>query len=93
MVELGYFSKTWVVDVTAASDVFANPGNGQTFMLRADRKIHIARSVDNNAEATTGDCLLLADEPASFAMEVGGSIAFILADGETDGKIFITQVN
>uniref|UniRef100_A0AB74UI58 Uncharacterized protein n=1 Tax=Caulobacter phage BL57 TaxID=3348355 RepID=A0AB74UI58_9VIRU len=93
MLELGYFTKTWVLDVTSDSDKFANPGNGQTFILRSDRKIHVARSVENDAEATTDDCPVLADEPASFSMEAGGSLAFILADGETDGKLYITQVN
>ncbi|AFU86555.1 hypothetical protein D869_gp073 [Caulobacter phage CcrRogue] len=93
MLELGYFAKTWVLDVTSASDAFDNPGNGQTFVVRADRKVHLARSNDAGAEATTDDCPLLENEAARFAMEAGGSLAFILADGETDGKIYITQVN
>lgn len=93
MIELGYFTDTHVLGVTSASDTFANPGNGQTFIVRADRKVHIVRSTDDDAEATEDDFLLLADEPASFALEVGGSLGYILADGETDGTIRITQVN
>lgn len=95
MTELGFFGKTTVDDVTSTARAFTNAGPSQVFVVRADRKVHLLRTTDGDAAAATEEngFLLLADEPAQFSLEVGGSLSYVLAAGETDGSIRITEAN
>lgn len=89
MMVLGYFSATTVLPVTTASDTFLCPGPYQTFVVKSDRKIHLSRT----DEATLDDFELLVDTYVQVALMKGEQLSFILADGETDGEIRITEVN
>lgn len=89
MLTLGYMGTTTVLPVTSASDSFLATGPAQVFVVKSDRKIHLAHA----DEATFDDFELLADTYAKVSLEPGSKLSFILADGETDGEIRISGAN
>lgn len=89
MLILGPFGKTTVFAVTAAADSFTNPGPYTSFMVLANRAVHLSRDGD----ATVDEVLIPTDTPVEVSFLTGAALSFILADGETDGTLRITEVS
>lgn len=86
---LGAFETTTAVDVSTAVVSFSAPAlYARTYFLRTERAIHLSRLSD----ASSADLKLAADDTATIELNQGDALSFILADGETDGKVFITAL-
>lgn len=89
MIELGSFRNTAAMAVTTEPDMFTAPGPQSIFDVWADRSIMMAR---NGALINDKAYLLRENTHARVRLEKNEVLTFALADGETDGMIYITEV-
>lgn len=86
---LGRLGKTVLKTVSATPDNFgANASAFQNFVIWSERAVHLSKKT----AATVNDFLLLSDTYASVMVERGETLSFVLAAGETDGDIRLTEV-
>lgn len=97
MIELGSFRNTAVLAVTSEADTFTSPGPYSSYLVRSDRNVLIQR---NTVEIVVGDeenppkaFPLKEGEVARVRLDRNEALAFILAEGETDGTIWLTETN
>ncbi len=86
-VELGSFGKTTKVDTTSSDAVFTNTSARTRFIVRASVNTHIRL----NGVATVDDFLLLEETYAVVLIAPNATLHAIVANGETDGDLFITE--
>lgn len=89
MIDLGSFRNTFALAVTAEPEIFTSPGPQSIYVVWSDRSVMIAR---NGAVIDDRAFLLRENETVRIRLEKNEVLTFALADGEIDGKIYITEV-
>lgn len=87
MLDLGTIRNTVTADVTDTAASYTGTAPFSYVLVRADRNVCLA--VDR--VATTADFKLAADELVRLRLEPTHTLSYVLAEGETDGAILITE--
>lgn len=97
MIELGSFRNTTVLAVTGETDIFTSPGPYSSYVVHANRNVLLVR---NNVVIVTDDddnppnaFPLKEGEYARIRLDKNEVLSFVLAAGETDGTIWLTEAN
>lgn len=90
MISLGNFGATAKLAVTSTASSYEGVRPWPAYAIHSDRAVHLKRAAIDTDDATEGDFHLVADGYVRVEITPGEFLSFVLADGESDGSIYIT---
>lgn len=89
VIPLGSFEKTIAKAVSTTHTEHICVGPYTNFVVTSDRNVHVAR----NRNASVTEFKLNAGDYAKIHLGAGEWLSIVLADGESDGTCYLTEVS